>query len=221
MFKLFKRMFLLLFVCMLMFSTVLVTKADYVEYVGDIPVISSNDFEKIRYEDTVSYEEMREYLVSIGAAKDEITEFDKSNTMMSRSSAGGQLRYSLLRFTKYLVSYNYLTQLRVTAGMMFYPQSNGDYTNPSSIKSLEGAHIFTGDGSKCVFTGTIVVKLVNHNTIYYNFYGDLYRAGQVNWSVGGSVGIGGSASVNSKITNGDGFIKNISFSKTEVLAGIV
>lgn len=220
MFKILKRLGLSVLVCMFMFSTILVTKADYVEYIGDIPVISVDDFDKITYEDTVSYEEMREYLVSIGAAEEEITDLDSSNSVMMRSSNGGQLRYSLLKLTKHTVNTSYITQIRVTAGMMFYPNSNGDYSNPRNIVNLEGAHVYTGDGAKSVFTGTIIIKLVNYNTIYYNFYGDLYKAGQVNWTIGGSVGIGGTASINGSISNGNGFIKNISFSKSQVLTGI-
>ncbi len=222
MFKFTKRFLLALTFIALMVSSNSVINADFSLPIEDYSVFvrDIDDFSSIKYEDTLSYFEMRDYLTSIEVSSEVINDFDTTYNLHTKTRSRGQLRYSLLGFDTSTTSIYYKTQFRASAGMIFYPDNNGVFTNPSSIETLEAAHIYTGAGSKCIFGGTIYFKLVNYNTVYWSYYGDLYKAGQVSWTVGGSIGVGKGASINGSISNGSGFIKNISYSGQRTLVGI-
>lgn len=161
------------------------------------------------YSETYSYEELKQSLLYHGYSPTETAQIIGEKPATTR--AAGAIRYNLM----YLNTYNYggyKLQARFTAGL--YYEDGNPVGQPDKIVSLEGAHIYTGSGSKCVFNGTIFYRLEAGNRFYYNFYGDIYKAGQMQWNTSISVGIKQAASVSASFSNGDGFVKNVSESET-------
>lgn len=66
-----------------------------------------------------------------------------------------------------------------------------------------------------------VFRLESGNSFYYDVYGDVYKTGKLNWSAGASVGIGKFATANFTISNGSGYIKNVSFDGRYYSAGMM
>lgn len=181
----------------------------------------------IKYEDTLSYEEMLAYMNNNSSTSTKIAEFQENHqsllesqitggsTRASITPMGSQIRYSLFYMTTYTYS-SCNAQARFSVGLLWY---DGDQS-PDKIVSLAGEHVYTGGGINCIFSGSIFYQLEAGNRFYYSMYGNLYENGNVNWTAGGSIGIGGSATLNASISNGNGFLANISEAETYYSSGM-
>lgn len=167
----------------------------------------------ISKEDTYTYDEMLNHLINNGYSYKEAKGLMGERKKSSRAST--EIRYSLFRLKTYSYG-SYKLQPRFNVGL--------EYTKgiaaPNRIVSLQAAHIYTGDGAKCVFAGTIFYKLEAGNSFYYNFYGDIYKRGNINWSIGATVGVEETGSVSATISNGDDFYKNVSEAGRYTSAGL-
>lgn len=194
---------------------------------------SIQELDSLKIEDTLTYEEMLEYMRLNSYTYSEIQAFQgkhqlllKNETVsdtfkiMSSTLSGTEIRYSLVTMSTY--SYNYglwdkcKVQARFSAGLEY----DIGASSPNRIVTLAGEHAYTGGGSPCVFSGGIFYRLEAGNRFYYNMYGNLYKQGNVNWTLGGAVGIGQQATLNGSISNGNGFIKNISVTETYISSGL-
>lgn len=88
------------------------------------------------------------------------------------------------------------------------------FPEPNRIVSLGGAHIFTGKGEKCIFTGTIYYKLISGNSFYYSFYGDVYKTATTTVGGGVTVGIGENSSINFNASCTSNYLMYVSRSET-------
>lgn len=185
--------------------------------------VEFSDINDISFEDTYSYDELVNHFKDCGFSDEEILHYIGEQPSIRSST----VRYSLVKmtpYTYYLNLSNFSLQPRFTIGLEYISGNS----SPDSIVSIEGGHIFTSDPdttdqnyfSNCSFSGTVLYKLVSGNEIYYNFYGDLYRAGSVQWSVGAKVSIGQTASVNASISNGNGYLSNLSEADSVIFAGL-
>lgn len=176
-----------------------------------------SELETLPYDQTFSYDEMASLLLSHGFSMYDATQMIGEKQPVTYGNT--EVRYSLMRMNTFEYKEwfsTYKLQARFTVGLEYV---KGAYS-PTKLVSLQGSHVYTGDGSKCVFSGTIEYKLVSGNSFYYNFYGDIYKKGTVNWSVGTTVGIGENSSITATISNGDGFVKNVSETETYKSSGL-
>lgn len=165
-----------------------------------------DELDNLSYEETFSYEELRKMFEDDGFSDNEIRLFIGDEPLIE-SRSNTIVRYSLFKLDTYTYNSVYKLQPRITVGLEY---SSSTATSPTRIVSLKGAHIYTGLGTSCIFGGTMIYELEAGNSFYYSFYGDLYQSGDVNWSTGVEINIGDDASVSGQISNGSGFIKNIS-----------
>lgn len=165
----------------------------------------------IRYEDTLSAEEVMNYFKEKGDMKqaDEIKERQRT---LPTSRISNEKRYVLWRGKTFSYKWGVWDEAKVQQRFTVEVTYGKAGTKPR-MTQIAGVHVYTGAGSKCAFAGKVYLKLISGNSFYYNFYGNLYVKGQPNWNVGISVGIGKSATINASISNGDGFIRNISESE--------
>lgn len=180
-----------------------VASSSYYDKLDQLEWIDYNDLDSLKYEDTYSYNELIIYLQSNGFTAEEALAYVGERPIETRSSS---VRYSLMRLDTFSYSGGYKLQPRVRVGLEYL---NGS-SSPSRIVSLENPTMYTGGGSKCSFAGEVSVRLYSGNSFYYDFSGDLYKNGTVNWSVTGKIGIGEVGSAEGKITNGNGYITNVS-----------
>ena len=172
-----------------------------------------DELDNLDYSETYSYEELEYMLKENGFSNKEIISMIGEENI-SRSST--TIRYSLFRLETYTYNNTYKLQPRITVGLEY----SGNSVSPDRIVSLKGGHVYTGDGAKCVFSGTMIYELEAGNSFYYSFYGDIYKEGDVNWSFGGEIGIGEKTSVQGQISNGSGFEKNVSESGRYYSSGL-
>lgn len=107
-----------------------------------------SDLSNIKYENTMSYDEMLEY-VEKTRTSEEIAEFKKLHPKIKLRTYAGERRF----------------------------------------------------------------ELWGGNAFYYSFNGDIYQRGVIKWNVGGKIKIGETGELNGSISNGDGFIRNVSESE--------
>lgn len=157
------------------------------------------------YDETYSYDEMFCILSDEGYSDNEIIEMLGTNTLNSRSGSDVEIRYAQFKMGENTFDNVYILEARFSVGLEY----RGNNYMPDRIVSLGGAHVYTGAGADCVFTGDLYYELINGQSFYYNFYGDLYRAGTVSWEFGASVVIGEFFNIHGSISNGSGFIENV------------
>lgn len=180
-----------------------------------------NELETISYDETFSRDEFIEILSENGYNSKQINELIGEKTIETKADT--EIRYSLFKMNVFnyhngfngIIS-NYKLQARFSAGFEYY---KGDYS-PNKVVSLGGAHVYTGDGKSCVFKGSIYYKLISGNSFYYNFYGDIYEKGSMNWAIGATLKIGESSTLTANVSNADGFVKNVSEAETWKGAGL-
>lgn len=194
---------------------------------------SIDELENINYEDTMSYEEMLDFMKGNTYTDTEINDFQNQNKKLNSNLvnngelnvyvgvlSGTEIRYSLFYMTTYSYSHGFMQVCKVQARFSAGLEYDIGASSPNRIVSLKGEHVYTGGGQKCMFSGTIFYELEAGNRFYYSMYGNLYTGGSVNWSAGGSVGVGGNATLNATISNGTGFIRNISEAETYESSGM-
>ncbi len=178
-----------------------------------------SELDSLPAEEAYSYDELMNKLVTNGYSYQEAKEIMGEKPVLTSSKAKSQIKYSLFRMNVYSYKSGFKTyklQARFSIGLEYINNS----ASPTRIKYIQAPHIYTGDGAKCVFTGNIFYKLTAGNSFYYNFYGDVYKAGSIQWSAGATIGLGKSASVTATISNGDGFVRNVSEAETYTSTGL-
>lgn len=194
---------------------------------------SINELEFINYEDTMSYEEMLDFMKKSAYSESEISEFKYQNLKLSSNLrkdgnfnvslgvlSSTEVRYSLFYMNTYSYTHGFMQLCKVQARFSVGLEYDVGASSPNRIVSLKGEHVYTGGGTKCMFSGTIFYQLEAGNRFYYSMYGNLYTGGSVNWSAGGAIGVGGNATLNATISNGTGFIRNISEAETYESSGM-
>lgn len=174
-----------------------------------------SDLEHLSISETYTYDELHDLFIANGFTEEETIKYIGGRPLTRSTS----IRYTLLSMNlfKYpLEDGIYSAQARFTAGLEYI----GSSTSPHRIVSLKGAHVYTGARSACSFSGTLDYTLVAGNEIYYSMYGDLYKRGTMNWSASIEIGIKGAASMTCTLSNGDGYLKNISESETYHAGGL-
>ncbi len=166
-----------------------------------------SDLSNIKYENTMSYDEMLEY-VEKTRTSEEIAEFKKLHPKIKLRTYAGERRFELWGGNIFTYDSKYKLQLRMDVEL-YYATAN----SKPKIVSLSGYHIYTGGGESCVFQGAINVHLIAGNAFYYSFNGDIYERGVIKWNLGGKIKIGEAGELNGSISNGDGFIRNVSESE--------
>jgi hypothetical protein len=178
-----------------------------------------SELDSLSVEEAYSYDELMNKLVANGYSHQEAKQIMGEKPVSNYSKAKSQIKYGLFRMTVYSYRSGFKTyklQARFSVGLEYINNS----PSPTRIKYVQAPHIYTGDGAKCVFSGNIFYKLTAGNSFYYNFYGNIYKAGAINWSAGATIGLGKSASVTATISNGDGFVRNVSEAETYKSAGL-
>lgn len=179
---------------------------------------SLDELDTLDISETYSYEEIEKLFIDNGFNEAEIKRMVGEKPSLRASNT--IVRYNLFKMDAYTYTSGistYKLQPRITVGLEYYDSSTA---SPTRIVSLKGAHIYTGLAGKCVFSGTMIYELVAGNEFYYSFYGDIYKAGNISWSLGAEIGIGESASIKGEISSGDGFIKNVSEAGTYHSSGL-
>lgn len=195
--------------------------------------ISFNQIEELDYEDAKTYEEMLTFMYINLYSPEDILSFKNQHAYLvaklNRDSilnvdketlSGVEIRYSTFYMKTFSYNHGFLQVCKVQARFSAGLEYDVGATSPNKIVSLKGEHVYTGDGQKCMFSGNIFYQLEAGNRFYYSMYGNLYTGGSVNWSVAGTIGIGGSATLSGTISNGTGFIRNISESETYISSGM-
>lgn len=194
---------------------------------------SIQELDSLNIENTLTYEEMLEYLRLNSYSYSEIQAFQSKHQLLVQNGtanntsnftnsvlAGTQIRYSLFAMTTYSYSYGLWDKCKVQARFSVGLEYDIGASSPNRIVTLVGDHAYTGGGSPCVFTGDIFYRLEAGNRFYYNMFGNLYKQGYITWSLGGSIGIGQVATLHGSISNGNDFIKNISVAETYFSSGL-
>lgn len=174
-----------------------------------------SELDSISKEDTYTYDELLNLLITNGYSYKEAKKMMGKKKLSTRAST--EIRYSLFRLKTYTYGGLYKLQPRFNVGLEY----TKGISAPNRIVSLQAAHIYTGDGAQCVFTGKIFYKLEAGNSFYYNFYGDIYKKGNINWSIGATVGVGETGNVSATISNGSNFYRNVSEAGRYTSAGLI
>lgn len=168
----------------------------------------------IRY--TIYYTELTEHLAGAGLTQAEITNFIGERPKETRAAT--EVRYGLFKMNNFTYSSGkYILEPRFSVGLEY---TIGSYS-PNRIVSLGGAHIFTGKGENCIFTGTIYYKLISGNSFYYSFYGDVYKTATTTVGGGLTIGIGENSSINFNASSTSNYLMNVSRSETYESAGML
>ncbi len=176
-----------------------------------------SELDTLPISETYSYMDLVKILKEDGYSESQINELIKTpNLLLSYSSSSPIfVRYGLFRMNEFHYSGGYVLQARFSVGLEY---SGSD--SPDRIVSLGGAHIYTGAGANCIFSGDIFYQLNSGNSFYYNFYGNMYKAGYVNWGGGIKIGVGQNATIHGEIASGDHYIRNVSETETYYAAGL-
>lgn len=181
--------------------------SNYSEVLDDLIWQESKDIDKIKKEDT--YTELTEHLAGAGLTQAEITNFIGERPKETRAAT--EVRYGLFKMNNFTYSSGkYILEPRFSVGLEY---TIGSYS-PNRIVSLGGAHIFTGKGENCIFTGTIYYKLISGNSFYYSFYGDVYKTATTTVGGGLTIGIGENSSINFNASSTSNYLMNVSRSET-------
>lgn len=177
---------------------------------GNMEIYDISKLPTININDTYTYQQCLEEKLKLGLiTKSEYKINQKDILSMSKSKS--QIRYAKFRMDTYeinnLLGKNYKLQPIFIVGLEYLNNS----VSPSRIVELTDPYIYTGGGKDCIFSGKIFFRLQSGNSFYYDVHGDVYKTGKLNWSAGTSIGIGESANANFTISNGSGYIKNVSF----------
>lgn len=178
--------------------------------VGNMKIHDISELSTINIKDTYSYEEYLLEKLKLGLISQNEYDINKNNIQLM-ARFGSSVRYAKFRMKTYEINNslgsNYKLQPIFMVGLEYLKNS----VSPTRIVELTDPYIYTGGGKECLFSGKIFFRLESGNSFYYDVYGDVYKTGKLNWSAGASVGIGKSASANFTISNGSGYIKNVSF----------
>lgn len=190
--------------------------SNYSEVLDDLIWQESKDIDKIKKEDTYTYTELTEHLAGAGLTQAEITNFIGERPKETRAAT--EVRYGLFKMNNFTYSSGkYILEPRFSVGLEY---TIGSYS-PNRIVSLGGAHIFTGKGENCIFTGTIYYKLISGNSFYYSFYGDVYKTATTTVGGGLTIGIGENSSINFNASSTSNYLMNVSRSETYESAGML
>lgn len=176
------------------------------------------DLESLPISETYTYDELENLFIANGYSEEEITKYIGPKLL----TRGTSVRYALMQMHRYYYttqSLDFIVQARFTAGLEYADGA----TSPSRIVSLEGAHMYTGASgllNQCSFSGNIFYRLAAGNEFYYNFYGDLYKVGTMNVSASVTVGISEAATATITLSNGDGYLLNVSEAETYHAEGL-
>lgn len=168
------------------------------------------------YDETYSYDEMYYLLSNEGYSDDEINKILRTTDVTTRSNPDVEIRYARVNMDEHVFEEDYILEARFNVGLEY----RGNNYMPSRIVSVGGARVYTGAGADCVFTGDVFYRLINGQSFYNNFYGDIYKQGVINWELGLQIGIGEFFSVNASISNSSGFIENVDVGDTYYSAAL-
>lgn len=187
------------------------TKAlTYDEVLADLTWQESKDINEIIKEDTYTYTELTEHLVTSGLTQDQITNFIGERPKETREAT--EIQYALFTMNNFTYSSGkYILEARFSVGLEYTQGSS----SPNRIISLGGAHVFTGKGAQCIFTGTIFYKLISGNSFYYSFYGDVYKSATT------TVTIGEDSSIIFNASRTTDYLMNVSRDETFYSAGML
>lgn len=187
-----------------------------------LPYVNYEDLAHLSIEETYSYEEVLADMQNSGIlSENDILRFKISHFNTMSASYTETIRYSKFTMDPYVFwddfyIFNYELAPVFYCGLLYI---NGSY-EPSKIVSLEGGHIYTGGGSKCIFGGTMFYRLEAGNSFYYGVSGDVYKSGTTTVKVGAKVAVGESSTTNIEVTYSDNLIKNVDFDGRYLSAGL-
>lgn len=155
----------------------------------EVQIYDAEEFiEIIKVDDNMSLDEKVEMIKYV-----ELTE-EKENIISTYATSYYTTKYVTFTENAYVTS-------TYSCRPYFYTQCNALNGVPVSIaKILNGNVDLNYNGVVKVFSGTLYYNLENSNTIYWDLNGHFYNKGTITASGGGSVPVGGSATLNFSVS---------------------
>lgn len=206
------------FISILLMMVMLLPNSTFAQNISNsIESISIKKLDTLSIEQTYSYEEILSAMRNNGCKNQDIKDFKKThqNNLNLKKTQGKNetVRYSVFSMdgVEFTGSYHrkYRLQPEILAGLLY----SGSPT-PDRIVSLESPYVYTGNGSPSSFQGRMVYKLISGREFFTLIQGTAYKAGSMNVEGGIKVKLGENSEAYIKVSNGDGFLKDISHQET-------